>query len=67
MWTSSLDPEVWALARKEVEREFRRRVAATVRSVHRWNPPLEIEEALTPGQSREPGGLKWASGGTPAG
>ena len=46
-------------ARREVEAEFRRRVAAAGNYRRRWNPPLEIEEALTPGHRRQPGGLKW--------
>ncbi len=47
-------------ARREIEDEFRRRVAAVGDYRRRWNPPLEVEEALTPGHSRQPGGLKWA-------
>ena len=53
--------EHWRRARAEVEREFRQRVSAAGFYRHRWNPLLEIEEALTPGHSREPGGLKWHS------
>ncbi len=49
-------------AREELTHEFRQRTATVGAYPRRWNPPLTIEEALTPGKSREPGGHKWANG-----
>ncbi|MDA8230700.1 MAG: DUF2934 domain-containing protein [Magnetospirillum sp.] len=59
------DEEHWARARAEIERAFRRHTAKAGDYEHRWNPPLEIQEALTPGESREPDGLKWAKSQRP--
>ena len=46
-------------ARADIEREFRNRTREAGRQHHRMNPPLEVEEALTPGLSGQPGGRKW--------
>jgi hypothetical protein len=53
--------EYRARARAEMGVEFHRRTAGVGSYERRWNPPLVIEEALTPGKSREPGGHKWAN------
>lgn len=53
------EAELLRRARADIEREFRSRTREAGRQKHRMNPPLEVEEALTPGLYRQPGGMKW--------
>lgn len=53
------EAELLRRARAEIMREFNDRTREAGRPHHRINPPLEVEEALTPDLYRQPGGLKW--------
>lgn len=53
------EAELLRRARADIEREFRNRTREAGRGKRRMNPPLEVEEALTPGLSHQPGGMKW--------
>lgn len=53
------EAELLRRARADIEREFRSRTRDAGHTPHRMNPPLEVEEALTPGKSQRPGALKW--------
>lgn len=51
------EAELLRRARADIEREFRTRTRDAGEHPHRFAPPLEVEEALTPGMSRRRGGL----------
>lgn len=53
--------EHWQRARAEIEREFHRVTDHAGDWDRRINPPLQVEEALDPGLSQQPGGRKWGS------
>jgi hypothetical protein len=55
------NPQLLARARAEIRREFEKRTRDAGDYPHSLHAPLEIQEALTPGESHKPGGYKWSS------